>query len=132
MASVTTYRWGSITYLVWLTLLIRITRNTDHRQPKTALRALAVALTILLPGFNETQAPIFLMTILGFAIITRWQRLETDRFMLLLLGVAAFLTAASLLAPGNAIRSSTYPDIQVGTTSRSPGGDRASDGAVPR
>jgi hypothetical protein len=111
MASVTTYRWGSITYLVWLTLLIRITRNTDHRQPKTALRALAVALTILLPGFNETQAPICLMTILGFAIITRWQRLETDRFMLLLLGVAAFLTAASLLAPGNAIRSSTYPDI---------------------
>ena len=55
MASVTTYRWGSITYLVWLTLLIRITRNTDHRQPKTALRALAVALTILYPASTKPR-----------------------------------------------------------------------------
>jgi len=111
MASATTYRWGVITYLVWLTLLIRITRDADHPQPKAALRPFAVALTILLPGFNETLTPIFLMTIVGFAITSRWQRLKTDRFMLMLLGVAALLTAASLLAPGNAVRSSTYPDI---------------------
>jgi hypothetical protein len=111
MASATTYRWGSIAYLVWLTLLIRITRGSDHPQLQPALRALAVALTILLPGFNETQAPIYLMTSVGFAIMTRWQRLETHRFMLMLLGVAVFLTAASMLAPGNVARSSTYPDI---------------------
>ncbi len=111
MASATTYRWGSITYLVWLTLLIRITRDEDHSRRQPVLRALAVALTILLPGFNETLAPIYLMTIVGFVIMSRWRGLETDRFMLMLLGVAAFLTAASLLAPGNAARSSTYPDI---------------------
>ena len=73
MASATTYRWGSITYLVWLTLLIRITRDADHPQRKAALRALAVALTIVLPGFNETLAPIYLMTIAGFAIMSRWR-----------------------------------------------------------
>lgn len=109
MTSATTYRWGVITYLVWLTLLIRMTRDADRPQPKA--RAVAMALTILLPGFNEILAPIFLMTIVGFAIVSWRQRLETLRFMMMLLGLAAFLTAASLLAPGNVARSSSYPDI---------------------
>jgi hypothetical protein len=111
MASATTYRWGTVTYLVWLTLLIRITRDAGRPQPQAALRALAVALTVLLPGFNETLAPIFLMTIAGFVVVSRLRRLETDRFMMMLLCVAGLMTAAALLAPGNAARSSTYPDI---------------------
>jgi Family of unknown function (DUF6056) len=111
MASATTYSWGVIAYVVWLTLLIRITRDAGRPQPQVALRALAVSLTILLPGFNETLAPIFLMTMVGFVVVSRLQRLEADRFMMTLFCVAGLLTAASLLAPGNAARSSTYPDI---------------------
>ena len=70
-----------------------------------------VVLTIILPGFNETLIPIILITLGASAAVSRHQRPTMYRFMLMLLAAAVAFTAVSLLAPGNPLRSSTYPDI---------------------
>jgi len=99
------YQWGIITYLVWVSLLIRMASGAAGPLQRT----LIVVLTVLVPGFNEVLAPMVVVTIASFVVANRWLRFETDLFMLMLLGITIALIAASVMAPGNAYRSSTYP-----------------------
>ena len=108
MTSAISYQWGLIAYVVWLSLLIRLSHDA---QPRVAHRVVITVLTILLPGFNEVMLPIVLGTV-GVFVLLQWQHTHTaDRFMVAQLLAAIALTIVSLAAPGNAIRSSTYPDI---------------------
>ena len=104
------YQWGTITYLVWVSLLIRIASG-EVSDRRTVIRAATLMLTLVLPGFNEVMAPILLATIGAFIVANRRRPFESDRFMLALLGIIVVLTAVSFLAPGNSNRSSVYPDI---------------------
>src|SRR5688572_17218151 len=102
------YQWIVITYLLWLALLIRLTRPTGAN---LVPRIGALLLTMILPGFNEVVAPVVLGTMTVFVI---WRRSSTGRidwFLLTLLFIAIGLTAVSFAAPGNAIRSGTYPPL---------------------
>jgi len=110
MASATTYQWVLVAYLVWLTLLLRIV-TADSVNELTPVRVGVVGLTILLPGFNEVMMPVVLATVGTFALATYRSTHPSRRFMCVLCAVAVAATAASLIAPGNVIRSHTYPDI---------------------
>jgi len=109
LSSSVPYQWGLIAFLAWLALLIRLASQRDDG-PSPGRRAAALVLTIALPGFNEILAPVVLVTLAAF-LAASWRRSRLDGFVLGLLGVAAALTAVSLLAPGNAIRSANYPDL---------------------
>jgi hypothetical protein len=110
MTSAVTYQWALITYLTWLALLIRIIRHGDRGGSQMMCRTTVAAVTMILPGFNETLIPIILITLALLAAVSWHQRLSIYRFMLMLLAAAVVFTAVSLLAPGNPLRSSTYPD----------------------
>jgi hypothetical protein len=112
MPGAASYQWGVISYLAWLSLLIRTARRDDRgRGGGPWRRLLLVVMTVIVPGFNEVMAPIVLATILVFVAASRWQRLESGRFMLMLLGIAIVCTAIMLAAPGNFMRSSVYPEL---------------------
>jgi hypothetical protein len=105
------YQWGIITYLAWLALLVRMARREDPLHARGWSRATTVALTVVVPGFNEVMAPIVFATIVAIVVLNCRRPFEDHRFMLMLLGLAIFLTAVSLLAPGNSNRSDVYPDL---------------------
>jgi hypothetical protein len=102
------YQWIVIVYLLWLALLIRLTR-TDGAHAMSRIGA--VLLTLILPGFNEVVAPVVIGTIALFVIWRRSSTGRTDWFLLTLLLITIVLTAVSFAAPGNAERSRSYPDI---------------------
>jgi len=108
MSSAATYQWAIVVYLGWLALLIKtvgVERVTMGR------RVVIATLTAILPGFNELLAPVVLLTLIGAALFDRVQTQRRNDFLLLLIVIAVVLTAVSLMAPGNAIRSSSYPEI---------------------
>jgi hypothetical protein len=114
MSSALSYQWGLIVFLAWLSSLVRIATgpNAGAAGPRvvaTAPRVVATALTVLMPGFAEVLSPLALLTLAGFVIHCRWRKREAQGFLITLLVLAAALTAASLLAPGNSVRSATYP-----------------------
>lgn len=111
MTSAVTYQWALITYLTWLALLIRMMRHGDRGGSQMMCRTTVAALTIILPGFNEILIPIILITLAVSAAVSWQQRLSVHHFMLMLLTLAVGFSVISLLAPGNPLRSSTYPDI---------------------
>jgi hypothetical protein len=108
MTSAVTYQWAIVVYLVWVALLVA---STGRERLTIARRIVIVTLTAALPGFNEVLAPVVLLTIVGVGIIERVQTKRTNDFFVSLIAVAVVMTAVSLLAPGNAIRSNSYPDI---------------------
>jgi hypothetical protein len=108
MTSAITYQWAIIVYLIWLALLV----SSMSKQRMTPARRIAIAvLTALLPGFNEVLAPVVLLTVAGAAVFDRARTGTSNRFLVSLIGLGAVLTLVSLIAPGNAARSSSYPDI---------------------
>jgi len=111
LAREASYQWGVITYLVWLSLLIRVARRGPVPAGGVWRHVSVVVLTVFLPEFNEVMAPIIFATIVAFMAVNRSRTLQTDRFMLMLLGIAVILTAVSFLAPGNSSRSGVYPAI---------------------
>lgn len=109
MASTITYQWSIITFLIWLTLLIRIVRDVDSGTAKLGVRIAATILTILLPGFNEVFVPIILVTLAVFVATCLWYTRNADRFILTLLGIAILLSMVMVFSPGNSVRSASYP-----------------------
>jgi hypothetical protein len=105
------YQWGIVTYLVWLSLLIRTARGEGVRSKDSWRRASLVVLAVIVSGFNEVMAPILVATCAVFIAVNRRQRFASDRFMLALLGVVVVCTAVSFAAPGNASRSRVYPEL---------------------
>jgi hypothetical protein len=105
------YQWGVITYLVWLSLLIRAARRDETGVRHVGRRTSLVVLAVIVSGFNEVMAPILLATSAVFIAINRRQRFESDGFMLALLAIVIACTAMSFVAPGNASRSSVYPAL---------------------
>lgn len=110
MASATTYQWGLIVYLLWLTLLARITGLAVGRADGMGWRAAAAILTVLLPGFNEVTIPMVFATLAGF-MLAGWRAGKVDRFLVVLLGLAIASATLSVLAPGNLERSRSYPAL---------------------
>jgi hypothetical protein len=108
MTSAINYQWVLITYLVWLGLLVGI--GTAPPDETRGRRAVVATLTVLLPGFCEVMAPIVFLTLGGLALVWR-RRLGTGRFTLVLLVITAVFTAVSMFAPGNPVRSATYPEL---------------------
>lgn len=108
MTSAITYQWAIIVYLVWLALLVGI---VGQERPGVGRGIAAVILTVLLPGFNEVLAPVVLLTIAGVVAVDRRRTGRSHSFLMWLLGMAVVSTVVSLAAPGNAIRSNSYPDI---------------------
>ena len=111
MPGAASYQWGVITYLVWLSLLIRVARRDKAGRGETWRRTALVTLTVLVPGFNEVMAPITLATIVAFVAVNRSQPFASDRFMLTLLGIVIICTVIAFVAPGNMMRSSVYPEL---------------------
>jgi hypothetical protein len=109
MPSSLTYQWGLIAFVGWLALLVRLARPVATSRRRIALRTLAVLLTMLLPGFNEVTMPIVFATLGALIVLGRRDGSTPDRFLLVLLAIAAVAAAVALLAPGNAARSHTYP-----------------------
>jgi hypothetical protein len=105
------YQWGVITFLAWLSLLLRTARRDDTGKGGPWRRTTLVILTVLVSGFNEVMAPIVLATMAAFVAVNRRRQFESDRFMLMLLGVVIVCTAISFLAPGNTSRSRVYPEL---------------------
>jgi hypothetical protein len=113
MPGAASYWWGVITYLVWLSLLIRMARRDTADGRESWRRILLVMLTVVVSGFNEVMAPIIFATIIAFVAVNRSQPIASDRFVLALLGVAIICTAISFMAPGNTIRSRVYPELST-------------------
>lgn len=111
MSSAIAYQWGIIAYLLWLSVLLRLAHTGGAPRSVPALRVIAVVLTVLVPGFNEILAPTVLLTLAGIIAARRLRQSSTDPFLVSLLLVAVMCTAASLLAPGNAVRSESYPQL---------------------
>jgi hypothetical protein len=105
------YQWGTATYFVWLALLLRGASGEDPARRHAVRRAAIVALTLVIPGFNEVMAPIIFATLAAILVANRRHRFDDDGFLLTLVGLVAVLTAVSFLAPGNRARSVTYADI---------------------
>lgn len=110
MPGAASYQWGIITYLFWLSLLIRRFRQRDAHERSIWQGAAILLLTVAVPGFNEVSAPIVLATIGAFVVADR-RRGGSDRFLVMMLGIAVLLTAFCFAAPGNANRSSGYPAL---------------------
>jgi hypothetical protein len=115
MTSAVTYQWALIVYLVWLALLVR---SVGNERLTTARRVVIAVLTAILPGFNEVLAPVVLLTVVGTAVADRVSssigeksRKRREIFFVSLIAIAVVMTAVSLMAPGNAIRSGSYADI---------------------
>jgi hypothetical protein len=111
MPGAASYQWGVITYLVWLSLLIRVARRDKAGRGETWRRTALVTLTVLVPGFNEVMAPITLATIVAFVAANRSRPFASERFMLTLLGIVVICTVIAFVAPGNMMRSSVYPEL---------------------
>lgn len=105
------YQWGVIVYFWWVALLIQLARGGRVSPPGASRLAVLIVLTLLAPGFNEIMAPMLVATIVAFLAANRWRPFVSERLLLTLLAVVVVLTAVSFLAPGNANRSSVYPDI---------------------
>jgi hypothetical protein len=108
MTSAVTYQWAIIIYLVWLALLVT---SAGREHLSIARRTLIAALTVLLPGFNEVLAPVVLLTIVTAVVVDRARTGRSNGLFVSLVVIAVVMTVVSLMAPGNAIRSSSYPDI---------------------
>lgn len=108
MTSAVTYQWAIIVYLAWLALLVE---SVGQERVTIARRFLIAALTAILPGFNEVLAPVVLLTIVAAGVIDRTQTKRSSGFFVSLIAIAVVMTVVSLMAPGNSIRSSSYPDI---------------------
>ena len=105
------YQWGIITYLAWLSLLIRRARRSDAQPHPIWQTVSLVILTVVLPGFNEVSAPIVFATIGAFILGNRLTGRTNDRFLLMLSGLVVLLTLFCFVAPGNGNRSGGYPAL---------------------
>jgi hypothetical protein len=111
MPGAASYQWGIITYLAWLSLLIRRARRSDAQQHPAWQTVSIVFLTVILPGFNEVSAPIVFATIGAFILGRRLTGRANDRFLLMLFGIIVLLTVFCFVAPGNGNRSGGYPAL---------------------
>jgi hypothetical protein len=108
MTSALSYRWALIIYPVWLSSLVASVRASGAAGG-VGTRVVATVLTALMPGFAEVFAPLVLLTLASFLVYCVRHRREAQGFVLALLVLAGLLTAVSLLAPGNSVRSESYP-----------------------
>jgi hypothetical protein len=110
LASTITYQWAIIVYLIWIALLINITRDSGGRHSPWWMKVTTILLTMLLPGLNELFVPIILGTLIAFNLICWWSTKKSNRFMTVLLATAIALCCVMVFAPGNRLRSTIYPD----------------------